>query len=55
MTSIITETIGNEYEGDNKWNGIVKGKDNCFYCLPHNATQILKIDPSNDETTLMGE
>ena len=55
MTSIITEIIGNEYEGDSKWCGIVKGRDNCFYCLPSDADQILKIDPSNDETTLVGE
>ena len=55
MTSIITETIGNEYEGRDKWRGIVKGRDNCLYCLPHDAKQLLKIDPSNDETTLVGE
>jgi len=52
---MITETIGNEYEGDEKWCGIVKGKDNCLYCLPCDAKQLLKIDPSNDETTLVGE
>ena len=55
MTSIITETMGSEYERDGKWSGIVKCRDNCFYCLPHDAKQILKIDPSNDETTLVGE
>ena len=55
MTSILTETIGNEYEGKWKWSGIVKGSDNCFYCLPFFAKQLLKIDPSNDETTLVGE
>ena len=55
MTSILTETIGNEYEGNGKWRGIVNGSDNCFYCLPSDAKQILKIDPSNDETTLVGE
>jgi len=55
MTSILTETIGNEYAGNEKWWGIVKGSDNCFYCLPFNAKQLLKIDPSNDETTLVGE
>ena len=26
-----------------------------FYCLPSDAKQILKIDPSNDETTLVEE
>ena len=50
-----TETIGNEYEGDLKWAGIIKGSDNCFYCLPHCAKQLLKVDPSNDVTTLVGE
>ena len=55
MTSMIIETIGNEYEGENKWYGIVIGRDNCLYCLPHHAKQLLKIDPSNDETTLVGE
>jgi len=55
MTSIITETMGSEYEGNNKWSGIVKGSDNCLYCLPCHAKQILKIDPSNDETTLVGK
>ena len=49
-----TETIDSKYEGNAKWHGIVKGRDNCFYCLPYNAKQILKIDPSNDETTLVG-
>ena len=49
------ERIGSEYEGNDKWAGIVKGRDNCFYCLPSDAKQILKIDPSNDETTLVGE
>ena len=48
MTSILTETIGSEYEGGDKWCGIVKGSDNCLYCLPSNAKQLLKIDPSND-------
>ena len=51
---MITKTIGNEYEGENKWSGIVKGKDSCFYCLPYDATQILKMNPSNDEITLVG-
>ena len=49
------ERIGSDYEGNNKWCGIVKGRDNCFYCLPSDAKQILKIDPFNDETTLVGE
>ena len=52
---MITEIIGSEYEGDDKWSGMVKGNDNCLYCLPHNAKQLLKIDPSNDETILVGE
>ena len=55
MALRITETIGNEYKRDDKWSGLVKGRDNCFYCLPFNAGQILKIDPSNDLTTLVGE
>ena len=55
MTSILTETIGNEYEGDMKWSGIIKGRDNCFYCLPYEAKHILKVDPSNDVITLVGE
>ena len=55
MTSTITEIIGSEYEGEFKLGGIVKGRDNCFYCIPYRADQILKIDPSNDETTLVGE
>ena len=42
------------YEGGAKWCGIVKGRDNCLYCLPYCADQILKINPSNDETTLAG-
>ena len=50
-----TEKIGNEYEGRRKWDGIIKGSDNCFYCLPFSARQILKIDPSNDRITLVGE
>ena len=32
-----TETIGSEYEGGGKWCGMVKGNDNCLYCLPHGA------------------
>ena len=54
-TSILTETIGNKYEGYEKWFGIVKGSENCFYYLPNYEKQILKIDPSNDETTLVRE
>ena len=38
-----------------KWSGIVKGSDNCLYCIPYNARQILKIDPSIDKITLVGE
>ena len=55
--SLLTETIGSQYryEKNDKWSGIVKGNDNCFYCLPSDAKQLLKIDPSNDETTLVGE
>ena len=55
MTSIITTQIGSDYNGRVKWSGIVKGSDNCFYCLPFSARQILKIDPSNDRITLVGE
>ena len=55
MTSIITGTIGSEYERYDMWFGIVKGRDNCLYCLPYDAKQLLKIDPSNDETILVGE
>ena len=51
----ITERIGNNYEGTEKWKGIVKGSNNCYYCIPYNAEQILKIDPSNDKTTLVGK
>ena len=55
--SLLTETIGSQYryEKNDKWSGIVKGNDNCFYCLPSDAKQLLKINPSNDETTLVGE
>ena len=49
------ERIGSNFEGNDNWCGIVKGRGNCFYCLPSDAKQILKIDPSNDETTLVGE
>ena len=56
-----TETIGNEYDRYNqcqsslKWWGIVKGSNNCLYCIPFLANRILKIDPSNDEIKLVGE
>ena len=49
------KTIGTEYEGYRKWRGIVKGNNNCLYCIPFYATQILKIDPSTDQTTLVGQ
>ena len=52
---MITETIGSEYNEFWKWSGIVKGSENRFYCLPSRAKQLLKIDPSDDETTLVGE
>jgi len=51
----ITERIGSDYKGTEKWKGIVKGSNNCYYCIPYNAEQILKIDPSNDKTTLVGK
>ena len=55
MTSIITIQIGSDYNGRVKWSGIVKGSDNYFYCLPYYSEQLLKIDPFNDETSLVGE
>ena len=53
---MMTETIGMDYgKGVDKWSCIIKGSDNCFYCLPNQAEQILKVDPSNNVTTLVGE
>ena len=55
MASIITTTIDSGYAECVKWSGIVKGSDNCFYCLPYYSEQLLKIDPFNDETSLVGK
>ena len=53
---MIIETIDSEYERNSKWCcGIVKGNDNCFFCLPFGAKYVLTINSSNDETTLAGE
>ena len=39
---------------EKKWSRIVKCSNNCLYCIPHSANEILKIDPSINKTTLVG-
>ena len=36
-----------------KWFGGLIGSDKCIYGIPHNAQGVLKIDPTNDEVTIM--
>ena len=31
------------------------GNDGCIYCMPCNASQVLKIDPKTQECTLIGD
>jgi streptogramin lyase len=41
--------------GINKWSGGIYAPNNgCIYCIPHSATDVLKIDPSTDTVTRFG-
>jgi hypothetical protein len=40
--------------GGTKWGGMGIGSDDCIYCIPFNATTILKINPSIPSGVLVG-
>ena len=52
--SLALELIGDKYENKRKWSGMVSIGD-CLYCIPCNAKQILKINPTTGHTSLVGE
>ncbi len=41
--------------GDDRWLCGALADDRCIYCLPFNARRILKIDPSNDTVSSVGD
>ena len=45
------ETFGLDLTGDVKWRGAVIGPDNKIYCIPHQAPDILIIDPETGTAT----
>ena len=51
----MTELVGNDYGTTIKWTGCAIGSDGCIYAFPSFASDctILKIDPTNDSTTLV--
>lgn len=54
----ILEDLKLPMEGDSMWKAGVLAKDGCVYYFPHQASRILKFDPSNmdgDKLTLVGE
>lgn len=40
--------------GGNAWQSGVLAANGCIYCIPHNATQVLKINTQDDSLTLFG-
>jgi YVTN family beta-propeller protein len=52
--SIPNETFGSFGTDVNKWIGAVRAQNGKIYCIPHNATEVLVIDPTTDSTTTFG-
>jgi YVTN family beta-propeller protein len=52
--SIINETFGSFGDDANKWIGAVVAQNGKIYCIPHNAANVLVIDPTNDSTYTIG-
>lgn len=50
-----TEFIGPDFLGKAKWYGGITGIDGCIYGIPHNATGVLKIDPTTQKITILDE
>jgi hypothetical protein len=46
--------IGSTYSGSDKWLGMCRAANGCFYGAPNTQSQVLKIDPSTDTTSLIG-
>ena len=46
--------VGQEFEGDFKWAGAVKGPDGQIYGIPYNAASVLRIDPKDDTVATFG-
>jgi len=52
--SFIILTLFGSLSGTSKWYGGVLAPNGKIYCVPHNATQVLEIDPETKELTLFG-
>jgi hypothetical protein len=49
-------SVGNDLGEGYKYIGTVVGNDNCVFCIPLEATNIVKFDPTNpDKTSIVGE
>lgn len=46
--------IGDSYPGDFKWHGACTALDGCVYAIPQTADRVLRIDPADDSTSLVG-
>jgi len=42
-------------DGQNKWYGGIKGRDDCIYGMPYTATGVLRIDPKTDDVQVLGD
>lgn len=50
------EEVGEDLgRGGWRWAGGVISRDGCIYCIPYNATRVLKFDPSNGSSCLIGD
>ena len=52
--SSLTTLIGDEIEGDNKWNAFVDGGDGFFYGIPSHARRVVKFNPLDKSLTEIG-
>ena len=51
---IDTVSTFGDFAGTYKWVGGVLAPNDCIYGIPYDATQVLKIDPATDTTSMFG-
>ena len=52
MTDILSTFAS--FAGASKWIGAVLAPNGCIYGIPFSATDVLKIDPTTDTTSMFG-
>jgi hypothetical protein len=52
--SSLTTLIGDEIQGDDKWNAVVDGGDGFFYGIPFDARRVVKFNPLDKSLTEIG-